>query len=105
MYIILDGEVRAFSIQEDTGARCPYALFGGADVSDRRPLDPGRAPTPPALLGPAMVEIRPPDFLRLPRLYPRLASMAHRNWRASSATAAIATSCTPEILQKPRMRP
>lgn len=81
MYIILDGEVRAFSIQEDTGREVPYALFGVGDVFGQTAmLDPGpRSYSARAFSDLHLVEISHADFLRLHRLYPRLASMAHRN--------------------------
>ncbi len=81
MYIILSGEVRAFSIQEDTGREVPYALFGVGDVFGQTAmLDPGpRSYSARAFSDLHLVEISHADFQRLHRLYPRLASLAHRN--------------------------
>lgn len=81
MYIILHGEVRAFSTEEDTGREVPYALFGVGDVFGQTAmLDPGpRSYSARAHSDLHVVEISNADFNRLHRLYPRLASMAHRN--------------------------
>jgi len=81
MYIILNGEVRAFSTEEDTGREVPYALFGVGDVFGQTAmLDPGpRSYSARASSDLHVVEISNADFNRLHRLYPRLASMAHRN--------------------------
>lgn len=81
MYIILHGEVRAFSTEEDTGREVPYALFGVGDVFGQTAmLDPGpRSYSARAHSDLHVVEISNADFSRLHRLYPRLASMAHRN--------------------------
>ncbi len=81
MYLILRGEVRAFTTDEASGREVPYALFGVGDVFGQGAmLDPGtRSYSTRADSDLHLVEISHEDFKRLHRLYPRLASMAHRN--------------------------
>ena len=80
MFLILKGEVRAFSVN-DAGAEVPYALFGVGDVFGQTAmLDPGmRSYSARADSEAHIVETSAEDFHRLQRVYPRIASRAHRN--------------------------
>ncbi len=81
MYLILRGEVRAFSVDESTDREVPYALFGVGDVFGQTAmLDPGtRSYCARADSELHVVEISRDEFARLQRVYPRIASRAHRN--------------------------
>lgn len=81
MFLLLEGEVQVYGVQEETGREVPYNLLMPGDIFGQIALlEPGPRSAHVRARGRAtVVEIGREDFDRLQGMYPRIAAKALRN--------------------------